>query len=116
MAQGLSDLQKTILRIGAEHRLNPTDNRADVFRNEALAAYYGVEAPEFVLRNVRGRASMSLKDRLGPKRATAAQVATTWAFERLEERGLLHNVTYTFGGRAANLTEEGLETAAAFNG
>jgi hypothetical protein len=139
MGRGLSELQRSILRLALHNRtaegLEPILDRpprggADVYAWEVLeSAYgfrehrrldwsgkpaetrYGSSSGNFAGHRKPGGEPLFSRSAIGPRRYNAAHVAVSKAFYRLQERGLAKG--FIFGGKAAGLklTAEGVEMA-----
>ncbi len=116
MGRGLSDLQKTILRLALRNR-NVGDGGGptwgvDVLHSEVLVEHFGWHGET---RNQWGNRIQggNIFDRLaiGPKAYASARAALSRAVARLEQRGLavaVHGVTRWAG---ATLTDAGVALA-----
>lgn len=116
MGRGLSDLQKTILRLALANRDKDLDDEthgADVYHWEILAEYFGWK--EFLDEYRLGSHSIYVrfpKEQIEESRYRGARVSLTRALDRLQTRGLLTRVTgMHFRWMGANLTPKGIEIA-----
>jgi len=123
VGRGLSELQKTILRLGNENRVRehrPTGGGgADVYRSEVLAEVYGFESR--FARDDEGAAQTARRHfarqqfwpaDVGESRYIAGSAAVCRAMKRLEDRGLVVLMQGTFARWAgADLTEAGVAEA-----
>ncbi|MCA1717285.1 MAG: hypothetical protein LC781_10785 [Actinobacteria bacterium] len=120
MGRGLSELQKTVLRLAHENRERGTGARplpdggqlgTDVKYPEVLEAYFGWE-PDSRPRSSR-YFDFSKKD-IGEKAYRSARASLSRGFSRLEARGLIVRThgAMAAGWTGADLTEEGANEAA----
>lgn len=117
MGRGLSDLQRTALRLAlqnrdGEGRTERTRGGADVYFQEILAAHYGWELKRFAgkLRSPGGQKFS--KAGIGHREYNAATTAVSRAAARLEQRGLVERMVGAISNWAGfNLTPAGVEEA-----
>ena len=109
MPRGLSDLQRTILRVALRNRQHaPTRFWGDVTRAEILAAHYGWQPFDGDQGRLVGKTQAFAIARIGGDRYQSAHVAVTRAVQRLIGRGLIER-----GGlsRGLRLTQQGVTEA-----
>jgi hypothetical protein len=122
MGRGLSELQRTILRLALRNRdgSGKEDPGIHVVHPEVLSEFYGftvnpTKLPSWLRYtpvSPRSRCRMFSPREIGDPRYNAAHVAVSRAFRRLADRGLLALMQYVHGqGGGGNLTEAG-ETVA----
>jgi len=132
MGRGLSELQRSILRLALHNRtaegLKPilesgSSDGADIYAWEVLESSYGFgkhlrattrygsQYGDRAGHRKPGGEALFSRSAIGASRYKAAHVAVTKAFRRLEERGLVKR--FIFGGKAAGLklTADGVEMA-----
>jgi hypothetical protein len=116
MGRGLSDLQKTILRLALANREAEGDPCwYDVGYVEVLATHFGFE-PRWPLRRRDGKRELFghpfSKAAIGADRYDAAHATLARAVRRLEARGLAMGVLdVEFRQAGVNLTAEGVAVA-----
>ncbi len=118
MGRGLSELQKTMLRLAFRNRVS--ENRtaesrgSDLYYYEVLAAYWGWDLPEHVQgRDHRhpGEHKFS-KAAIGTKAYGTAHAALSRAVIRLQQRGLVDAISGKYSHWSGlNLTTDGITAA-----
>ncbi len=114
MGRGLSDLQRTMLRLAYKNYLADPYSKADVFYPEVLVAHYGWHDNYINVRRYHSRQIFS-KAKIGARHYNAATVAVYRAALRLEQRGLVVCVRGAYAKWAGvKLTDEGKRLAQQF--
>ena len=109
MARGLSELQRTILRVALRNRHRaPTRYWGDVTRAEIFAAHYGWQTIDGNQGRLVGNAITFAVADIGRYRYQSAHVAVTRAVQRLIGRALIKR---SGPSRGLRLTQQGVTKA-----
>jgi hypothetical protein len=106
MGKGLSELQKSILKMALRNR-NKRNGTGDVRNREVLIKFYGFPFHSPSINTTSGSPQIFRRTEIGISRYQSASVAVVKAFNRLAKRGFAIR-KYNHG---IILTEEGNEKA-----
>jgi len=104
MTKNLSGLQKEILKLAYENRINDSGHIVDVSTREVLISYYGFEPIADLDKPL-----VFSREMVGIRKYQSASISVCKAFNRLVARGLAKRI-YNQG---IVLTQQGIETARA---
>ena len=109
MARGLSELQKTILRLGLAGREKKENDDPDCFNWQIYTSYYGwISTCDYLGSYPYLPRQLFSRNEIGAKKYNAAHAAYSRCKRSLEKRGLIESGFVYLG---VNLTDKGIAVA-----